>query len=76
MYQAPRSVDGREQTEKNAEKIQLLWFGTRPQLVKLTISRLPLVTTASSSTADISSSDIIISSFQQHPTWESFSMVR
>ena len=37
----------------NAEKTQLLWLGNRQQLAKLTIYRLPLVITASSSTVDI-----------------------
>ena len=37
----------------NAEKTQLFWFGTRQKLAKLTISRLTLVTTASSSMVDV-----------------------
>jgi len=44
---------GENRLKLNAEKTQLLWLGTRQQLAKLTISRLPLVTMAFSSTVDI-----------------------
>jgi len=53
MYRVPPLVDGGNRLKLNAEKTQLLWLGNRQQLAKLTISRLPLVITASSSTVDI-----------------------
>jgi len=54
MYRVPPLVDmGGNRLKLNAEKNQLLWLGNRQQLAKLTISRLPLVITASSSTVDI-----------------------
>ena len=40
---------GQNRLKLNAEKTQLLWLGTRQQLAKLSITRLPLVTTVSSS---------------------------
>jgi len=44
---------GQNGLKLNAEKTQLMWLGSRHQLAKLTVSQLPLATTASSSTVDI-----------------------
>jgi hypothetical protein len=44
---------GQNRLKLNAEKTQLLWLGTRQQLAKLTVSRLHLTTTTSSSVVDI-----------------------
>jgi len=65
MYRVPPLVDGGNRLKLNAEKTQLLWLGNRQQLAKLTISRLPLVITAASSTVDIVSmaSNLGIKSF-------------
>jgi len=46
---------GQNRLKLNADKTQLLWLGTRQQLPKLTITRLPLATTVSSFTVEIDS---------------------
>jgi hypothetical protein len=43
----------RNRLKLNADKTQLVWLGTRQQLTKLTVSRLHLSTTTSSSMVDI-----------------------
>lgn len=43
----------RNRLKMNAEKTQLIWLGTRQQVTKLTVSKLPLNTATSSSVVDI-----------------------
>ena len=44
---------GQNGLKLNAEKTQLMWFGSRHQQAKLTVSQPPLATTTSFSTVDI-----------------------